>query len=81
MEKFNFRKAARDFNVDPKTIKDWRSKKSLFLNCPNKITKFTLHSGRNPDTNKEEEEDILNFIKYNRKLGFSVDSNQIIIRL
>ena len=64
-----------------KKYKNWKCNRSVLFQSKFKTKKYPLHPGRKPFTSKNEEEEILKFIKSKRKLGNAISSNQIIIRL
>ena len=78
-EQNSIHKAAEKYNVDRKNIRSWKSQLPDLITQTNKSTKMIMHSGKKPET-EEIDDEIIEWILMNRKLGIAVTSWEVIVK-
>jgi len=76
------KKAAQKFGVTSKSIRRWKKNENMYISISNPKKKITLHNG-NPNwaVDKELEDQLYNWIAFNRSLGNPVSTWSIGIEL
>ena len=73
-------KASQVYDVDRKSIRDWRTKKFELVQSSHKSTKKTLHKGKVTEIMKFDNE-LLSFISFQRNLDLPVTTSTLIVKL
>ena len=71
--------AADKYEVETKSIRNWKKQLPELLKMLDKSFKSTLHHGRKGETDEVENE-IVDWVLINRSLGISVSSWELIIK-
>ena len=79
-EKTSLHIVSAKYGIDRKSIKEWLAHKQDLINQDNKNKKFRLaKNARHKSVSHTFEENILNWILYNRKLGVAITAKQLLL--
>ena len=73
-EQYSIHKASEKYDIDRQNIRTWK-KSAAKLNCyDKKISKTTMHSGKKKQETEDIDDEVVEWILMNRKIGIAVTS-------